>query len=262
MLRTGAIGRIRKAVAGLLVLAMFALSAAPAMAMAPLVADHHAAHDCGLPGGDARLHRRSRPARPRATGWRPPRRPARAGLLHSPPMPHAARRAPRRGGPAVAVAGSVRPLGLPGEAARGHRHRTRPAAAARGRLIERRPRPSRAGRPTSRASTSDTPFHGHRDTAGPNARRSRGERQDRHHVHDHHEPHGAAAAFAAPFPPRRDGRRSRSLPPRRGRPSRRTTPPASRRSPPRGSPRSRTRRSGPTATTWPACARTTRAPCP
>lgn len=50
---TGAIGRIRKAVAGLLVLAMFALSAAPAMAMAPLDADHHAAHDCGLPGGDA-----------------------------------------------------------------------------------------------------------------------------------------------------------------------------------------------------------------
>ncbi len=53
MMRTGAIGRIRKAVAGLLVLAMFALSAAPAMAMAPLDADHHAAHDCGLPGGDA-----------------------------------------------------------------------------------------------------------------------------------------------------------------------------------------------------------------
>jgi hypothetical protein len=36
MMRTGAIGGIRKAVAGLLVLAMFALSAAPAMAMAPL----------------------------------------------------------------------------------------------------------------------------------------------------------------------------------------------------------------------------------
>ncbi len=53
-MRTGAIGRIRKAVAGLLVLAMFALSAAPAMAMAPLVPDHHAAHDCGLPGDDAR----------------------------------------------------------------------------------------------------------------------------------------------------------------------------------------------------------------
>lgn len=53
MLCTGAIGRIRKAVAGLLVLAMFALSAAPAMAVAPLVPDHHAAHDCGPPGGDA-----------------------------------------------------------------------------------------------------------------------------------------------------------------------------------------------------------------
>ena len=36
MLRAGAIGRSRKAVAGLLVLAMLALSAAPAMAMAPL----------------------------------------------------------------------------------------------------------------------------------------------------------------------------------------------------------------------------------
>ena len=53
MMRTGAIGGFRKAVAGLLVLALFALSAAPAMAMAPLVPDHHAAHDCGLPGGDA-----------------------------------------------------------------------------------------------------------------------------------------------------------------------------------------------------------------
>ncbi len=53
MLRTGAIGRIRKAVAGLLVLALLALSAAPGMAMAPLDADHHAAHDCGPPGGDA-----------------------------------------------------------------------------------------------------------------------------------------------------------------------------------------------------------------
>ncbi len=53
MLRTGAIGGIRKAVASLLVLAMFALSAVPAMAMAPLVPDHQAAHDCGLPGDDA-----------------------------------------------------------------------------------------------------------------------------------------------------------------------------------------------------------------
>ena len=54
MLRTGAIGRIRKAVAGLLVLALLALSAAPAMAVAPVDLDHHAAHDCGLPGdGDA-----------------------------------------------------------------------------------------------------------------------------------------------------------------------------------------------------------------
>ena len=53
MMRTGGIGRIRKAVAGLLVLAMFVLSAAPVMAVAPLVPDHHAAHDCGLPGGDA-----------------------------------------------------------------------------------------------------------------------------------------------------------------------------------------------------------------
>jgi hypothetical protein len=51
-MRAGAIGRVRKAVAGLLVLAMLALSAAPAMAMAPLVPDQHAAHDCGLPGGD------------------------------------------------------------------------------------------------------------------------------------------------------------------------------------------------------------------
>ncbi len=62
MLRTGAIGRIRKAVAGLLVLAMFALSAAPAMAMAPLVPDHHAAHDCGLPGDGA--HSTAVPAPP------------------------------------------------------------------------------------------------------------------------------------------------------------------------------------------------------
>jgi hypothetical protein len=53
VLRAGSIGGLRKAVAGLLVLAMFALSAAPAMAMAPLIADHHAAHDCGLPGDDA-----------------------------------------------------------------------------------------------------------------------------------------------------------------------------------------------------------------
>ena len=53
MMRTGAIGRIRKAVAGLLVLALLALSAAPAMAVAPVDLDHHAAHDCGLPGGDA-----------------------------------------------------------------------------------------------------------------------------------------------------------------------------------------------------------------
>ena len=51
-MRTGAIGRFRKAVAGLLVLALLALSAAPAMAMAPLNLDHHATHDCGLPGGD------------------------------------------------------------------------------------------------------------------------------------------------------------------------------------------------------------------
>src|SRR5215218_8532950 len=53
MMRTGAIGGLRKAVAGLLVLALLALSAAPAMAMAPLVPDHHAANDCGLPGDDA-----------------------------------------------------------------------------------------------------------------------------------------------------------------------------------------------------------------
>ncbi len=53
MLRTGAIGRIRKAVAGLLVLALLALSAAPAMAVAPPVPDHHAAHDCSLPSDDA-----------------------------------------------------------------------------------------------------------------------------------------------------------------------------------------------------------------
>ncbi len=53
MLRTGAIGGIRKAVASLLVLALLALSAVPAMAMAPLVPDHQAAHDCGLPGDDA-----------------------------------------------------------------------------------------------------------------------------------------------------------------------------------------------------------------
>ena len=61
-MRTGAIGGFRKAVAGLLVLAMFALSAAPAMAMAPLVPDHHAAHDCGLPGDDA--HSTAVPAPP------------------------------------------------------------------------------------------------------------------------------------------------------------------------------------------------------
>ncbi len=48
----GAIGRFRKAVAGLLALALLALSAAPAMAMAPLALDQHAAHDCGLPGDD------------------------------------------------------------------------------------------------------------------------------------------------------------------------------------------------------------------
>ena len=53
MLRAGAIGGFRKAVAGLLVLAMFALSAAPAMAMAPSSPDHHAAEDCGLPGDGA-----------------------------------------------------------------------------------------------------------------------------------------------------------------------------------------------------------------
>jgi hypothetical protein len=53
MLHAGAIGGIRKAVAGLLVLAMFALSAAPAMTMAPVIPDRHAAHDCGLPGDDA-----------------------------------------------------------------------------------------------------------------------------------------------------------------------------------------------------------------
>ena len=52
-MRTGAIGRFRKAVAGLLVLAVLALSAAPAMVMAPLDLDHHAAQDCGLPDDDA-----------------------------------------------------------------------------------------------------------------------------------------------------------------------------------------------------------------
>ena len=52
MLRAGAIGRFRKAVAGLLVLALLALSAAPAMAMAPVDLGHHATQDCGLPGGD------------------------------------------------------------------------------------------------------------------------------------------------------------------------------------------------------------------
>ena len=52
MMRTGAISRFRKAVVGLLVLALFALSAAPAMAMAPVDLDHHATHDCGLPGDD------------------------------------------------------------------------------------------------------------------------------------------------------------------------------------------------------------------
>ena len=51
-MRTGAISRFRKAVVGLLVLALFALSAAPAMAMAPVDLDHHATHDCGLPGDD------------------------------------------------------------------------------------------------------------------------------------------------------------------------------------------------------------------
>ena len=51
-MRTGAIGRFRKAVAGLLVLVLLALSAAPAMAMAPLALDRHAAHTCGLPGDD------------------------------------------------------------------------------------------------------------------------------------------------------------------------------------------------------------------
>ena len=61
-MRTGAIGKIRKAVAGLLVLAMFTLSAAPAMAMAPVDLDHYATHDCGLPGDNA--HSTAVPAPP------------------------------------------------------------------------------------------------------------------------------------------------------------------------------------------------------
>ena len=51
-MRAGAIGRFRKAVAGLLVLALLALSAAPAMAIAPVDLGHHATQDCGLPGDD------------------------------------------------------------------------------------------------------------------------------------------------------------------------------------------------------------------
>ena len=51
-MRTGAIGGLRKAVAGLLVLALLALSAAPAMAMAPVDLGQHATQDCGLPGDD------------------------------------------------------------------------------------------------------------------------------------------------------------------------------------------------------------------
>ncbi len=64
MMRTGAIGRFRKAVAGLLVLALLALSAAPAMAMAPLGLDQHAAHDCGLPGDDGAASAAAVPAPP------------------------------------------------------------------------------------------------------------------------------------------------------------------------------------------------------
>ena len=56
MMRAGAISGWRKAVAGLLVLALLALSAAPAMAMAPLGLDQHAAHDCGLPGDGDTAH--------------------------------------------------------------------------------------------------------------------------------------------------------------------------------------------------------------
>jgi len=55
-MRAGAISGWRKAVAGLLVLALLALSAAPAMVMAPLGLDQHAAHDCGLPGDGDTAH--------------------------------------------------------------------------------------------------------------------------------------------------------------------------------------------------------------
>ena len=63
-MRAGAIGRFRKAVAGLLVLAMFALSAAPAMAMAPVDLGHHATQDCGLPGDDYAAPAAALPALP------------------------------------------------------------------------------------------------------------------------------------------------------------------------------------------------------
>jgi hypothetical protein len=63
-MRTGAISRFRKAVVGLLVLALFALSAAPAMAMAPVDLDHHATHDCGLPGDDGAAPAAAVPAAP------------------------------------------------------------------------------------------------------------------------------------------------------------------------------------------------------